>query len=127
MELQASVTPKPFSSPGREPRKAGVVSTIGKEIGNPACKRSIRVGDMQKCALTQEDTPGGIPANGKKDRGFLNRSSTIVAKQGVRWKEAVLIPALMDRIVRAVATRSNLAFAVGCTQRSQLRSREKCE
>ena len=60
-------------------------------------------------------------------RGFPKRSSTIVAKQGVRSKEAVLIPAMMDRIVRAVETRANLAFAVGCTQRLQLRSKEKCE
>ena len=45
-------------------------------------------------------------------RGFPKRSSTVVAKQRVRSKEAVLILAMMDRIVRAVETRANLAFAV---------------
>ena len=110
-ERQASVTPEPFSPTGREPRKAGVVSTIGKMIGKSACNRSVRVGDTQIGALTEEDTPRGIPASGKKERGFPKRSSTVVAKQGVR-SEAVLILAMMDRIVRAVETRANLAFAV---------------
>lgn len=111
-ERQASVTPEPFSPTGREPRKAGVVSTVRKMIGKSACKRSVRVGDTQICALTEEDIPRGIPASGKKERGFPKRSSTVVAKQRVRSKEAVLILAMMDRIVRAVETRANLAFAV---------------
>ena len=37
------------------------------------------------------------------------------------------IPALVNRIVRAVETRANLAFAVGCTQRSRRRCKGKCE
>ena len=111
-EHQASVTPEPSSPTGREPRKAGVVSTVRKMIGKSACKRSVRVGDTQICALTEEDIPRGIPASGKKERGFPKRSSTVVAKQRVRSKEAVLILAMMDRIVRAVETRANLAFAV---------------
>lgn len=75
------------------------MSTIGKKIGETACKQSIRVGDAQKSSLTDEDTPWGIPANRKYERGFSKRSSTIVAKQGVRSKEAALIPALMVRFV----------------------------
>ena len=37
------------------------------------------------------------------------------------------IPALVNRIVRAVATRASLAFAVGCTQRPRRRRKGKCE